>query len=85
MLGMFAKISLILVGHTNKEEKKKNSELQINLPQDNFTLLQHNISNKKLEMSYRQSPQNNTISDCQALTVCLMNNLRLSEWYKYSK
>lgn len=43
---MLANISLIFVGHANEEEKKKNGELQINLPQDNFTLLQHNISNK---------------------------------------
>lgn len=43
---MFAKISLILVGHANKEEKKKNGQLQIISPQDSFTLLQLNISNK---------------------------------------
>lgn len=43
---MLVKISLILVGHTRKEEKKKNGELHINLPYDSFAVLRLNISNK---------------------------------------
>lgn len=42
---MFAKISLILVGHTKEEKEKKNAELLIILPEDNFKCQKLNKKN----------------------------------------
>lgn len=46
MSGVSAKISLILVGHTNEEKKKQTAELLIILLQQNFRLPKLNISKK---------------------------------------